>query len=82
MIGVAEIKYFQHSSEGIEIFLTIGNVVIELTLKVRAASCFGLITDEMTDVSVVKFMVKSLVDFFLFNTIQLAKMHETAYLTF
>ena len=38
----------------------------ELTLKkVRAASCFGLITDEMTDVSVVKFMVKSLVDFFL-----------------
>ena len=37
----------------------------ELTLKkVRAASCFGLITDEMTDVSVVKFMVKSLVDFF------------------
>ena len=28
----------------------------ELTLKkVRAASCFGLITDEMTDVSVVKF---------------------------
>ena len=56
----------------------------ELTLKkVRAASCFGLITDEMTDVSVVKFMVKSLVDFFfLFNTILLAKMHETAYLTF
>ena len=62
MIGVAEIKYFQHSSEGNEIFLTIGNVVKELTLKkVRAASCFGLITDEMTDVSVVKFMVKSLV---------------------
>ena len=55
----------------------------ELTLKkVRAASCFGLITDEMTDVSVVKFMVKSLVDFLLFNTILLAKMHETAYLTF
>ena len=80
---MAEIKYFQHRSEGIEIFLTIGNVVKELTLKkVRAASCFGLITDEMTDVSVVKFMVKSLVDFFLFNTILLAKMHETAYLTF
>ena len=84
MIGVAEIKYSQHSSEGIEIFLTIGNVVKELTLKkIRAASCFGLITDEMKDVSVVKFMVKSLVDFFfLFNTILLAKMHETAYLTF
>ena len=65
MIGVAEIKYFQHRSEGIEIFLTIGNVVKELTLKkVRAASCFGLITDEMTDGSVVKFMVKSLDDFF------------------
>ena len=80
---MAEIKYFQHSSEGIEIFLTIGNVVKELTLKkVRAASCFGLITDEMTDVSVVKFMVKYLVVFFLFNTILLAKMHEMAYLTF
>lgn len=55
VIGVAEIKYFQHRSEGslIEIFLTIGNVVKELTLKkVRAASCFGLMTDEMTDVSV------------------------------
>ena len=65
VIEVAEIKYFQHRSEGIEIFLTIGNVVKELTLKmVRAASCVGLITDEMTDVSVVKFMVKSLVDFF------------------
>ena len=53
--GVAEIKYFQHRSEGflIEIFLTIGNVVKELTLKkVRAASCFGLMTDEITDVSV------------------------------
>ena len=54
----------------------------ELTLKkVRAGSCFGLITDEMMDVCVVKFMVKSLVDF-LFNTKLLAKMHETAYLTF
>ena len=84
MIGVSEIKYFQHRSEGIEILLTIGNVVKELTLKkVRAASCFGLITDEMTDVSVVKFMVKSLVNFFLlFNTKLLAKMHEMAYLTF
>ena len=39
----------------------------ELTLKkVRAASCVGLITDEMTDV----------------NAKLLAKMHETAYLTF
>ena len=67
VIGVAEIEYFQHRSEGIEIFLTIGNVVKELTSKkVRAASCFGLITDEMTDVSVVKFMVKSLVDFFFY----------------
>ena len=83
MIEVAEIKYFHHRSEGIEILLTIGNVVKELTLKkVRAARCFGLITDEMTDVSVVEFMVKSLVDFFLFNTKLLAKMHETAYLTF
>ena len=75
---MAEIKYFQHRSEGIEIFLTIGNVVKELTLKkVGAASCFGSITDEMMDVSVVKFMVKSLVDFFY-----LIEMHETAYLTF
>ena len=64
MIEVAEIKYFHHRSEGIEILLTIGNVVKELTLKkVRAARCFGLITDEMTDVSVVEFMVKSLVDY-------------------
>ena len=55
----------------------------ELTLKkVRAGSCFGLVTDEMMDVSIVKFMVKSLVDFFLFNTILLTKMHETADLTF
>jgi len=54
VIGV-EIEYFQHRSEGslTEIFLTIGNVVKELTLKkVRAASCFGLMTDEMRDVSV------------------------------
>ncbi|PFX25827.1 putative RNA-directed DNA polymerase from transposon BS [Stylophora pistillata] len=55
VIGVAEIKYFQHRSEGslTEIVLTIGNVVKELNLKkIRAASCFGLMTDEMTDVSV------------------------------
>ncbi|PFX25821.1 Zinc finger protein 862 [Stylophora pistillata] len=55
LIRVAEIKYFQHRSEGslTEIVLTIGNVVKELNLKkIRAASCFGLMTDEMTDVSV------------------------------
>lgn len=48
-------KYFQHRSEGSvnEIFLTIGNVIKEITLKkVGAASCFGLMTDETTDVSV------------------------------
>ena len=49
-----EIRYFQHRSEGslIEIFLTLGKVVKEEILKVRAASCFGIMTDEMTDVSV------------------------------
>lgn len=55
VIGVLEMKYFQHRSEGSvnEIFLTIGNVVKEITLKkVRAASCFGLMTDETTDVGV------------------------------
>ena len=53
--GVTEIKYFQHRSEGsvIEIFLTLGKVMKQQILKkVRAASCFGIITDEMTDVSV------------------------------
>ena len=65
VIGVAEIKYFQHRSEGSlnEIFfhlllLTIGNVVKVLTLKkVRAASCFGLMTDKMTDVSVTSHLI-------------------------
>lgn len=54
VIGVAEIMFFQHRSEWsqIEIFLTLGKVMKERILKVRAASCFGLMTDEMTDVSV------------------------------
>ena len=53
--GVTEIKYFQYRSEGsvIEIFLTLGKVIKQQILKrVRAASCFGIMIDEMTDVSV------------------------------
>ena len=55
VMGVTEIKYFQHRSEGsvIEIFLTLGKVIKQQILKrVRAASCFGIMIDEMTDVSV------------------------------
>lgn len=48
VMAVTEIKYFQHRSEGsvIEIFLTLGKVMKQQILKkVRAASCFGIMTD-------------------------------------
>lgn len=46
VMGVTEIKYFQHRSKGsvIEIFLKLGKVIKQHILKrVRAASCFGII---------------------------------------
>jgi len=63
VIGVEEIRYFQHRSEGslIEIFLTLGKVLKEEILqKVRAASCFGIMTDDMTDVSVASQLITSI----------------------
>ena len=50
-MGVSKIKYFQLQSEGSlpEIFLTDEREDLE---KVRAARCYGIMTNEMIDASV------------------------------
>jgi hypothetical protein len=55
VIGVSDLKFFAHKSEGSlkEIFLTIGQTIREsLTDKIKKGKSFGILTDEVTDISV------------------------------
>ena len=48
-------KFFQHRSQGSlqEIFLTIGDTMGDNLLeKVQKASCFGILIDDLTDITV------------------------------
>lgn len=54
LLGHEELKYFTHRSRGSlrEIFLTIGNTLREqIYRKVQEQSFYGLLVDDMTDVS-------------------------------
>lgn len=54
-IGQADLQHFQHRSQGStrDIFLILGETVKELLLeRVRMAEAYGLMTDEVTDISV------------------------------
>ena len=55
VVGLANMKHFRHqSSRSIrEIFITTGNVMKKIvTDRVSKAQCFGLLIDEVTDISV------------------------------
>ena len=59
-IGLDEVKYFNHRSAGSlrEMFLTIGQAVEDDILKgLKTASHYGLMVDEVTDISVLEQMV-------------------------
>ena len=65
-IKVKELSYFNHRSDTSvrEIFLTLGKVIKEYTLKkVRDSEFYGILTDEMTDIAVVSQLV-TFVQFF------------------
>ena len=54
LMGLEELKYFTHRSHGSlrEIFLTIGNTVHEhICGKLQEQSFYGLLVDDMEDVS-------------------------------
>lgn len=53
--GVSDLKHFSHRSEGSlkEIFLTIGQTIKEsITDKIKKGKSYGILTDEVTDISV------------------------------
>jgi hypothetical protein len=67
---VDSLKYFEHRSRGAqhEIFLTLGQTMkSNLLSKVRAASVFGLLTNEVSDVSVAENLV-TFIQFFCEDT--------------
>lgn len=60
VFDVESVKYFQHRSAGAqtEIFLTMGNTMKkEVLRKVKSALAFGILTDEVADVSVTENLV-------------------------
>ena len=60
IIGVKEFQYFEHRSEGSiqEIFRSVGCTVKESILrKARSAKAFGIMIDEVTDISVTSQLV-------------------------
>jgi hypothetical protein len=59
-MGLTNLKHFQHRSEGSlqELFLTIGNTVKgKILSKVKESQSFGILLDEVTDISVKNQMV-------------------------
>lgn len=55
VIGVSDLKHFLHRSEGSlkEIFLTIGLTIKKsITDKIKKGKSYGILTDEVTDISV------------------------------
>ena len=66
MLGFDEMKHFQYSAQGCirEIFLALGSSLPDNLLgKVKKAYCFGLLTDEVTDVSVLETLI-TVIQFF------------------
>ncbi|VDI66017.1 Hypothetical predicted protein [Mytilus galloprovincialis] len=60
VVGVSHMKHFNHSSAGSirEMFLSIGDVITEdLVQKVNMADSFGLMIDEVTDISLIEQLV-------------------------
>ena len=58
--GVREIHFFSHKSERIvcELVHTIGEAVINTFLAdLQEATCYGLLVDDMTDISVKELMI-------------------------
>jgi hypothetical protein len=60
IVGVTHMKHFNHSSAGSirEMFLSIGDVITEdLVQEINMADCFGLMIDEVTDISLIEQLV-------------------------
>lgn len=58
--GLEQMRYFAYRSKGIarEIFLILGEVIRdEVTAKVNEANCYGILTDEVTDIATLEVMV-------------------------
>ena len=57
MLGLKNMKHFHHCSAGstIEIFLTLGRVLKQRVVEeLRKSKAFGLLVDEVTDISVME----------------------------
>lgn len=75
-IGLEHIKYFKHRSTGSirEMFLLIGSVIKEqLTKNLSMANCFGVLSDEVCDIS----NTEQLVTFVKYVHPQTGKAHTT-----
>lgn len=60
LLGLDQMKHFQYSAQGSirEIFLALGSALLEKLLeKVKNTTCYGLLTDEVTDVSVLEMLI-------------------------
>lgn len=60
VLGLDEMKHFWYSAQGStrEIFLALGGSLLDNLLeKVKKAYCSGLLTDEVTDVSVPEMVI-------------------------
>lgn len=60
LLGLDQMKHFQYSSQGSvrEIFLALGSAFLEKLLeKVKKAGCYGLLTDEVSDVTVKEMLI-------------------------
>ncbi|KAJ8048373.1 hypothetical protein HOLleu_00656 [Holothuria leucospilota] len=58
--GLEQMRYFAYRSKGIarEIFLILGEVIRdEVASKVNEANCYGILTDEVTDITTLEIMV-------------------------
>ena len=60
IVGVSEMRFFQHRSAGSirEIFLTVGKAIENSVVsKVRSAESFGILVDDVMDISVAEQMI-------------------------
>jgi hypothetical protein len=60
IVGITHMKHFNHSSAGsiCEMFLSIGDIITEdLVQEINMTDCFGLMIDEVTDISLIEQLV-------------------------
>lgn len=60
IVGITHMKHFNHSSAGsiCEMFLSIGDIITEdLVQEINMADSFGLMIDEVTDISLIEQLV-------------------------